>query len=210
MSWFDPDQEDTTIYKVVVNHEEQYSIWPAARENPLGWRNEGKSGPKAECLEHIKNVWTDMRPLSLRKAMEEAERQRASQPEVEEEYVEGPEEETLVERLARGQHPVEVSLRPEKTTKAFKERIDLGYVHIKFTDTRGGTELGVRLDRDECDWSSVDLDKGTGSVHVSGRLTLDYVKVRCVADIDLPALSGQGHLEILEVPQGVAEVAQEA
>jgi MbtH protein len=66
--------EDTTIYKVVVNHEEQYSIWPASRENPLGWRDAGKSGPKAECLAYIKEVWTDMRPLSLRKKMEQAER----------------------------------------------------------------------------------------------------------------------------------------
>jgi MbtH protein len=73
------EQEDTTVYKVVVNHEEQYSIWPADRENPLGWRDAGKSGLKEECLAYIKEVWTDMRPLSLRKKMEEAERQRQSQ-----------------------------------------------------------------------------------------------------------------------------------
>ena len=64
------DQEDNTVYKVVVNHEEQYSIWPADRQNPLGWRDADKSGPKAECLAYIKEVWTDMRPLSLRKQME--------------------------------------------------------------------------------------------------------------------------------------------
>jgi len=69
------DQEDTAIYKVVVNHEEQYSIWPAERENPLGWRDAGKSGLKSECLEYIKEVWTDMRPLSLRKHMEKQARQ---------------------------------------------------------------------------------------------------------------------------------------
>ena len=68
------DREDTTIYKVVVNHEEQYSIWAAHRELPPGWREEGKSGMKAECLEHIKEIWTDMRPLSLRKQMEEMRR----------------------------------------------------------------------------------------------------------------------------------------
>lgn len=65
------DREDTTIYNVVMNHEEQYSIWPADRENPLGWTSVGKTGPKAECLAHIKEVWTDMRPLSLRKQMAE-------------------------------------------------------------------------------------------------------------------------------------------
>lgn len=66
------EREDTTIYKVVVNHEEQFSIWPLERENPLGWRDEGKSGTKAECLAHIKEVWTDMRPLSLRKKMQQS------------------------------------------------------------------------------------------------------------------------------------------
>jgi len=66
------DQEDNTIYRVVVNHEEQYSIWPADMTIPRGWRDAGKSGPKAECLEYVKEVWTDMRPLSLRKRMEEA------------------------------------------------------------------------------------------------------------------------------------------
>lgn len=66
------ENEDTTLYKVVVNHEEQYSIWPVERENALGWRDVGKSGPKAECLAYIKEVWTDMRPLSLRKKMGES------------------------------------------------------------------------------------------------------------------------------------------
>jgi MbtH protein len=66
------EQEDTTIYKVVLNQEEQYSIWPVGRENPLGWKDAGKSGPKADCLAYIKEVWTDMRPLSLRKKMDEA------------------------------------------------------------------------------------------------------------------------------------------
>ena len=64
------ESSDETIYKVVVNHEEQYSIWPADRENPLGWRDAHKTGMKAECLAFIKEVWTDMRPLSLRKRME--------------------------------------------------------------------------------------------------------------------------------------------
>jgi MbtH protein len=63
------DAEDTTIYKVVVNHEEQYSIWPADREPPLGWKEVDKQGLKAECLAYIKDVWTDMRPLSLRQKM---------------------------------------------------------------------------------------------------------------------------------------------
>jgi MbtH protein len=68
MSW---DEEEGTTYTVVINHEEQYSIWPTDREPPLGWRAVGKSGSKQECLDYIEAVWTDMRPLSLRKKMEE-------------------------------------------------------------------------------------------------------------------------------------------
>ena len=68
------EKEDKTIYKVVVNHEEQYSIWPTDRDNALGWKDAGKTGAKEECLAWIKEVWTDMRPLSLRKRMEEAAR----------------------------------------------------------------------------------------------------------------------------------------
>lgn len=68
--------EDKTIYDVVVNHEEQYSIWPSGREIPLGWKTVGKSGLKPECLAYIKEVWTDMRPLSLRKKMEEDARKQ--------------------------------------------------------------------------------------------------------------------------------------
>ena len=70
------DQEDRTTYRVVVNGEEQYSIWPADRAIPLGWRDASKIGPKTECLAYIKEVWTDMRPLSLRKKMEEAAQPR--------------------------------------------------------------------------------------------------------------------------------------
>lgn len=69
---------DSTIYQVVVNHEEQYSVWPASRELPGGWTAAGKSGSKAECLAYIEEVWADQRPASLRKKMEEAA--RSAQP----------------------------------------------------------------------------------------------------------------------------------
>jgi len=67
---YDEESEDQTFYKVVINHEEQYSIWPANRDNPAGWRDAGKVGLKQECLAYIGEVWTDMRPLSLRKQMD--------------------------------------------------------------------------------------------------------------------------------------------
>jgi MbtH protein len=63
------NEEVAARYKVVVNHEEQYSIWPANRESPPGWRDAGKEGTKAECLAFIEEVWTDMRPRSLREQM---------------------------------------------------------------------------------------------------------------------------------------------
>lgn len=64
------EQDNHTLYKVVFNHEEQYSIWPADRGNPPGWRDGNKSGTEQECLAYIAEVWTDMRPLSLRNSME--------------------------------------------------------------------------------------------------------------------------------------------
>jgi MbtH protein len=64
------EENDTRRYKAVVNHEEQYSIWPEDRPNPNGWFDTGTAGTKEECLSYIERVWTDMRPLSLRKAME--------------------------------------------------------------------------------------------------------------------------------------------
>jgi MbtH protein len=71
--------EDTRTYSVVINEEEQYSIWLADRDVPAGWRAVGKTGSKADCLAYIEAVWTDMRPLSLRRWMEEeAARERAA------------------------------------------------------------------------------------------------------------------------------------
>ena len=76
---FFDDNDDSQIYRVVMNDEEQYSIWPSERELPLGWRETGKTGTKPECLAHIDEVWTDMRPLSLRRKMDEAAREKAAQ-----------------------------------------------------------------------------------------------------------------------------------
>jgi MbtH protein len=69
--WEDEENDDL-VYKVVVNHEEQYSIWPAHWANPAGWNDVGKSGPRAECLAYIEETWTDMRPLSVRRQLEQA------------------------------------------------------------------------------------------------------------------------------------------
>ncbi|BAZ20926.1 hypothetical protein NIES4073_18040 [Kalymmatonema gypsitolerans NIES-4073] len=71
----------------------------------------------------------------------------------------------LVQRLSEGEHPVEASLRPEKTPTALKESIDRGYIHIKFTNTRGGTDLGVRLDPEASNFNEADFAHQTGKVY---------------------------------------------
>jgi MbtH protein len=71
------DTEDTRTYAVVINQEQQYSIWLASREIPAGWREVGKTGTRTECLDyldhldHLRQTWTDMRPLSLRKSIDD-------------------------------------------------------------------------------------------------------------------------------------------
>jgi uncharacterized protein YbdZ (MbtH family) len=190
------EKEDTRIYKVVSNDEEQYSIWLDYQQIPLGWKYAGKTGTKAECLAYVKEVWTDMTPLSVRKSMEALEKDPPKPPTVPQPNIKS--ERTLVDRLCEGDHPVEVALRPERTLKTFQEAIDRDYVHIKFTQTKGGTELGFRLERNLSDLSRGDFENGKGNVHLEGRLTYDYVKVKCVADIDLSTLQGTGHLEKVE------------
>ena len=63
------DEDDYTNYTVVINDEAQYSIWPSEKPLPRGWHPAGRDGPKADCLRYIDEVWVDMRPLSLRRAM---------------------------------------------------------------------------------------------------------------------------------------------
>jgi hypothetical protein len=101
----------------------------------------------------------------------------------------------LVQRLCAGEHAVTAVLRPENSAPALKACIDRGYVHIKFVTTRGGTELGISLDRQATDLGRADFAHHSGHVHLVGGVTLNYVQVRCVADIDLSTLTGQGHLE---------------
>lgn len=104
----------------------------------------------------------------------------------------------LVQRLSEGEHPVSVG-GPKPSLEEFQKRVeDMGYVFIKFTGTRGGTDLGVRVDKSATDLSQAHFAQRTGHAHVEGTLTLNYVKVRCAADIDLATLAGTGHLVVLE------------
>jgi len=182
------------IIRVVVNHEAQYSIWPVDRECPPGWSDAGKSGTKAECLAYIEEVWTDMRPLSLRREMERlaAQPARLSSVSAQPQPVDARDE--LVSYLSTGDHPIEATAR---SGEDFLKRVESGYVYMKFTDTRGGTELGVKVD-----WKATNIgaaDEHDRKVHVAGDLTLNYRKVRLVADVQVNTLRGVGRLQSVDV-----------
>ena len=194
MSVSTSELEDSTIYKVVINHEEQYSIWPERRENPRGWTSPGVTGSKAECLNYIESVWTDMRPLSLRKAVEEAKAKPAKENGHRES---GPAEESLPVRLSAGTHPVELSLRPERNLDALLRQVKAGCLHVRFTGTRGGTELSVPLETSVVHLIADQIARGEKAIQVIGALTLDYTRVRCFADIDVSTFAGSGRLELL-------------
>lgn len=102
----------------------------------------------------------------------------------------------LVQRLSEGDHPIVTQRYP--TAEELKQAVECGYVLVKFTGTRGGTELGFRLDSAMTDLSGVNFAQSSGMAHLVGNLTLNYVKVRGVADVDVATLAGKGHLEILE------------
>jgi hypothetical protein len=115
--------------------------------------------------------------------------------------VEGLHVDELTQRLANGDHPVAVGGMKPSLDDLQRRVEDMGYALIKFTGTRGGTELGIRLDRAATDASSADFAGGTGTVHVEGTLILNNDPVRCVADIDLATLDGTGHLVPIERSQ---------
>jgi uncharacterized protein YbdZ (MbtH family) len=190
----DDDTLENATYHVVINHEEQYSIWMDGRDIPPGWRAVGKSGPKVECLDYINQVWTDMRPLSLRKKMEELQRMPPREPPPAPADP-GP---SLVTRLSSCDQEAEVWLGGDAGFDEFRKCVERKYVHIRFPGTRGGTTLGFHLDEERSQLSGGALANREGAVQLIGELTLDYVRCRCVADIDLATLKGTGHLEVIE------------
>jgi uncharacterized protein YbdZ (MbtH family) len=195
---FHDDEDDSRTYKVVINHEEQYSIWPHDRDNPLGWRDEGMVGKRKECLDHIDQVWTDMRPLSLRIQMEEMQRNGANQPAAAARTADEDESSALpdlVTRLSTGIH--RVSATRYKSTDDFRQTVTQGFVLVKFTGTRGGTELGFKIDKEK---STLDFEDPSKKVRLVGRLTLNGVPVECTAEIDPETREGTGALTSLAAP----------
>lgn len=103
----------------------------------------------------------------------------------------------LTQRLTTGQPVIMGGSQP--SIEELRNRVgEMGYVLIKFTETRGGTELGFPLDRDATDLSGANFDEGSGTVHVEGNLILNDDPVRCIADIDLATLKGTGRLVLVE------------
>ena len=102
----------------------------------------------------------------------------------------------LVQRLSQGSHPITVG-GPKPSLEDFQKRIqEIGYIFIKFTATRGGTDLGMQVDKERTDLRQAHFEEARGIVHVEGVLTLNYIKVRCVADINLSSLNGTGYLVV--------------
>jgi hypothetical protein len=103
----------------------------------------------------------------------------------------------LVQRLSEGKHEVVIGHRDEPYEE-IKQRIEDGYIHIKFTQTKGGTELGINVDLNSTNVKELDFNKGEGLLHIEGTTNLNYNAVRCIADIDLATRKGEGCLQVVE------------
>jgi hypothetical protein len=104
----------------------------------------------------------------------------------------------LVERLSQGIHSVEIALRPEQSSQILKESIERGYVHIRFIETRGETEVGVRINENTAQAALADVSRDERTIRVPGSLILGYIPVRCVVDINLETYNRTGCLQIVQ------------
>jgi flagellar hook assembly protein FlgD len=102
----------------------------------------------------------------------------------------------LVKRLSEDKHEVVIGHRDEPYEE-IKERVEDGYIHIKFTKTRGGTELGINVDLNSTNVKDLDFTKGEGLLHIEGTTNLNYNAVRLIADVDLASRKGEGYLEVV-------------
>ena len=104
---------------------------------------------------------------------------------------------SLVARLSKGKHKIVFEQRT-KGIEEVKERLENGFIFVTFTQTAGGTELGINLDKKSIDLNCADFIEGKGKVHLEGTCTLNYHKARCIADVDLETREGQGYLKVLK------------
>lgn len=103
----------------------------------------------------------------------------------------------LVDRLSRDKHEIVIGHRDE-SDKELQKRIEDGYIHIKFTQTKGCTELGLNLDKQLSQIEDANFETGQGNLKIRGTCELNFHKVRCVADVDLATRRGVGYLELLD------------
>lgn len=191
------DQEGIQ-YIVVMNGEEQYSIWPSYKTIPSGWNDVGYRGPKNLCLDYIKEIWQDMRPLSLRKKMEERQKKWEENKKslLQVPTIDSSQNSQTVSFLTQGEHPV--SCRSiYQTCQALRKALSDSYFHLLFTDTKGETCLSLAVDASKTKLQQADFETGTGYIEVSGTLVLDFVKLRCSAILFLETLTGTGSLKVI-------------
>jgi len=171
----------------VVNDEGQYSIWPEVSELPPGWKREGAPASRAACLDYIRTHWTDMRPVSVRRSLDEHPAQRGGGDRA----APAPSPD-LVDRLSAGERPLRLRIREGSSVSDLRTCLERGWLRVEFPETRGGTELDVEVDLSACRLG--DPGASDGRIHLEGRLTLDSVPVRCVAEVDRVTLTGSGRL----------------
>ncbi len=183
----DDDHDDATTFAVVVNDEEQYSIWNEQRPIPPGWRAEGFKGRKADCLSHIEKVWTDMRPLSVRRAIANSSVASPTAP--------PREADDLVKRLAARQ-PIVFVGRPQASREELEAQLTRRRVYVRFDQT--GTELGVRVDDEAAAAARTAMQKGE-PIRLEGELVLNYQRVRFAGELDARELppKGMGSLAVV-------------
>lgn len=182
--------EQAPSYYVVVNHEEQYSIWADA-EPPAGWRVVTGPRTRDECLTHIEATWTDMRPLSARRPPP------STAPGEPEEL--GP---SLVEVLTAREHAMALELLdPDLTepTARLRERLRHGSIHVSLPDSSPGTLLAVELGEHACRELVSGLDDGRTTLELEGRIVLDGVPLTTRARIDVSTLRGHARFEPVRV-----------
>lgn len=165
-------------YSVVINQEEQYSIWPSDLDIPPGWQEIGVSGSKDECLDHIEKVWVDMRPLSLRKFYEELANQNLDAHETTEEENSVPLLKDLL--LANEQAFQIVAADIDQLKKQWQEK----YVYINLYQTVGETEVCVILA------APPSVEHSEEKLMLCGSVDIDDDEYTVNLNIDLKKLSG--------------------
>ena len=160
-------------FQVVVNDEEQYSVWRVDKPTPVGWRDGGFSGTRDQCLDFIETVWTDLRPKSLRLWLAEVGARAPMPPS------DLTEEAPLPIRLASEPQRVELRLAPGETPMAL---FATGVAWLRFTETRGGTELCFEL--------SAPVATSADSWQLRGATVLDGFKLQVDATIEIATLRG--------------------